>query len=81
MDIYSGFFVDFAPDSILELLVEFEDSSGWFPVPVVAALDYEDLISVVHNNSGDADRVSRSVGHPITSLAQCMWEDLTCPDV
>jgi hypothetical protein len=25
--------------------------------------------------------VSRSVGHPITSLAQCMWEDPTCPDV
>ena len=67
-DVHAGFFADFAADAFLELLVEFEDAAGWFPVSVVAALDYEDLVSVVNDDSGDADRVSRSVGHPITSL-------------
>lgn len=77
-DIHAGFFADFATDAFLELLVEFEDSAGWFPVSVVAALDYEDLVSVVDDNPGDADRVSRSVGHPITSLPGA-WGRILAP--
>jgi hypothetical protein len=49
------FFEDLTADALLEGLVEFEDSAWRFPVVVIAAANYKDVVVVVDDNSGDAD--------------------------
>lgn len=69
LHVNAGLFKHLTAHALFELLAEFENAPRGFPVTVVAALDDQDLVGVVDDDSGDADRVSRSVGHPVCSLA------------
>jgi hypothetical protein len=67
-DVEPGFLVDLAAESVVDGLVEFEDSPGWFPVLIVAAADEEHAAVVVRDDAADADGVpGRWVVHVITS--------------
>ena len=83
VDVEAGLFEDFAVHAVLELLAEFEDPAGWFPVAVVAALDHEDLSGVIDDDPGDTDGVPRCVRHldHLVGPSRSVWQDHTCPDV
>ncbi len=54
-DLQTSFFEDFTPNAVLEGLVQFEYSTGGFPVAVVISPDHENAIIVPYDDAGDTD--------------------------
>lgn len=59
----AGLLHDLATNAIVEGFTQLKHSSRGFPVTVVAALNDEDGAGIVHDDTGNADRMHRRVSH------------------